>query len=351
MGTSGQTQTRRGKFGWGASRATSVHKQVEALWREGTAVGLTDGQLLERFVDRRHATPEAAEAAFAAIVDRHGAMVLRTCRRILGDEHEAQDAAQVTFLVLRAAPDDRRAPVGRRMAPWGRDPGGKQGEGRRDPAAIARELLRRSSPPDGESGVDDPERWAELHEELGRLPEHYRAPLVLCYLEGLTQEQAAAQLGWPLGTVQSRLARGRDKLKSRLIRRGVAPAATLAGTGVASGLSHAAPAPAHWIEATIRNAIAFTTRRSWAVKAGASPASAGLALEVLREMGFTKLKIAVAATLVIAVALTSAAALSRPEPKDPPAQYASPAPGQTDTGEETGDAACSGQSDHPRAGP
>ncbi len=99
----------------GSKPTTSVHKQVEALWREGTTIGLTDGQLLERFVDRRHATPEAAEAAFAAIVDRHGAMVLRTCRQVLGGEHEAQDAAQVTFLVLA-----RRAPSSPAYGRWER---------------------------------------------------------------------------------------------------------------------------------------------------------------------------------------------------------------------------------------
>ncbi len=181
-----------------------------------------------------------------------------------------------------------------------------------------------------EIAVDDSERWAELHEELGRLPENYRAPLVLCYLEGLTQEQAAAQLGWPLGTVQSRLARGREKLRSRLIRRGVAPA----GTFATSGPAHAAPPPAPWVEATIRAAIGFTSRGSWAVKAGAWPASAGLAWEVLREMGHTKLKIALASILVIAAALTSAVAISRPEPKDPPApnldqRQTKPAPDQT----------------------
>jgi hypothetical protein len=83
--------------------STSVHKNVGALWREGTTAGLTDGQLLERFIDQRHAAPEAAEAAFAAIVDRHGTMVLRTCQRILGEEHEAQDGAQATFWSWRVA--------------------------------------------------------------------------------------------------------------------------------------------------------------------------------------------------------------------------------------------------------
>ena len=237
---------------------------------------------------------------------------------------KAQDAAQATFLVLarcaqwiadlrsvpgwlhevaiRVASKARVAAIRRRMREnrYGKFSAGLMAE--------------------RESAGDDSERWAELYEELGRLPKNFRVALVLCYLEGLTQEQAAAQLGWPLGTVQSRLARGRSKLKSRLIRRGVAPAAGLVGTSMASGLSQGAPAPAPWAEATIRAAIGFTARRSWAVKAGAWPASAGLALEVLREMGFTKLKITLAAILVIAVSVTSATGLSRPKAKDSPAQ-------------------------------
>jgi RNA polymerase sigma factor (sigma-70 family) len=303
--------------------STSVHKRVEALWRHGTSVGWTDRELLECFVDRRHATSEAAEAAFAAIVDRHGPMVLRTCRRILGDEHEAQDAAQVAFLVLarrarqvggfrsvggwlhevavRVASKARIAAIRRRVREdrWGRSVAGRVAEG--------------SEP------ADDPERWAELHEELARLPEAFRAPLVLCDLEGLTQQQAAARLGWPLGTVQSRLARGRARLKSRLVRRGVVPAVGLVGAGMASALAHA-EAPAPWVEATTRAAVGFATQRSWAVRAGAGPASADLAWEVLREMGIPRLKIVVAATLVVAVALTSAAALSIPGPKGQPPQ-------------------------------
>jgi RNA polymerase sigma-70 factor (ECF subfamily) len=301
----------------------SVHQQVEALWREGTTVGLTDGQLLERFVDRRCMSPATAEAAFAAIVDRHGAMVLRTCRRILGEEHEAQDAAQAAFLVL-ARRASRIAGL-RSVGGWLHEVATRVASKAR--VAAIRRRVREDRYGAASAGLraereranDDPERWAELHEELGRLPENFRAPLVLCYLEGLTQEQAAAQLGWPLGTVQSRLARGRDKLKSRLIRRGVG----LAGAGVTSGLSHAATvAPAPWVEATIRAAIGFTARRSWAVRAGAWPASADLAWEVLREMGSTKLKIALAATLVIAAVLTSAAALSKLESKDSPARNA-----------------------------
>ncbi len=88
-------------------------KQIETLFQAGTAGGLTDGQLLDRFVQRRD---ETAEAAFEALVDRHGAMVLRVCRQVLGDEHESQDASQATFLVLAR----RAGSIGRResVASW-----------------------------------------------------------------------------------------------------------------------------------------------------------------------------------------------------------------------------------------
>ena len=163
----------------GSKPTTSVQKQVEALWQEGTTVGLTDGQLLKRFVDCRHATPEAAEAAFAAIVDRHGAMVLRTCRRILGEEHETQDAAQATFLVLaRRAQwiaDLRSVPDGctRSRSGWRARRGSPRSGGE------CRESLRQVlGGTDGRTGKcgDDSERWAELYEELGRLPKNFRVP-------------------------------------------------------------------------------------------------------------------------------------------------------------------------------
>ena len=303
--------------------STSVHKNVGALWREGTTAGLTDGQLLERFIDQRHATPEAAEAAFAAIVDRHGAMVLRTCQRILGKEHEAQDRAQATFLVLA-----RRAHVVaglRSVGGWLHEVAIRVASKAKVAAIRRRRRENRYGESSGrlnadrENEVDDSERWAKLHEELGRLPKNFRTALVLCYLEGLTQEQAAAQLGWPLGTVQSRLARGRAKLKSRLIRRGVAPNAGLAGMDLTSELSRVAPTS--WAEATTRAAIAFTTANSRAATAVVGPASSGLALEVLREMGFINLKIALVMTLLIAAAFTSAIALTRPGPKDKPPQH------------------------------
>ncbi|WP_422924035.1 sigma-70 family RNA polymerase sigma factor [Singulisphaera sp. PoT] len=290
-----------------------LEQQVEVLFRSGTMAGMSDRRLLERFVARESAE-HASEAAFAALVERHGSMVLRSCRRVLKDEHAAQDAAQATFLVLA-----RRARsvvgfesiggwlhgVAVRVAAKEKVAGLRRRRRERQGGALAEE--RRAS-----SQGADPGRWEGLDEELGRLPESFRTPLVLCYLEGLTQEQAAAQLGWPIGTVQSRLARGRAKLKTLLIRRGIAPTAALTIANM-TGLS-AEAAPTSWISATLAAARAFTHRSSWAVKAGAEPAAAGLAQEVLRDMGTTPLKTSLA-IMLIATAATVASAFVEPVPE------------------------------------
>ncbi len=296
--------------------ARSAFRQVESLFRSGSTHGLADGQLLARFADRRAARDEA-EAAFASLVDRHGAMVLRACRRVLGDEHEAEEAAQATFLVLarRAGSIGRVESVGGwlhgvavRVASKARVASARRrAREARGGRVAAERIAERGSIP------NDPGRWAELHEELGRLPEKFRAPLVLCYLEGLTQEQAAEQLRWPLGTVQSRLARGKDRLRSRLVVRGVAPASALAGLVAVP----AEAAPPAWSGATARAAVRFINQGSEAVRAGAWPAAAGLASEVLRDMMFTHLRSTLAATIAAAT-IAGAAALARPGQVDPP---------------------------------
>src|SRR5262249_31242399 len=149
------------------------------------ARGWTDGQLLERFADRRDEA--AAEAAFAALVARHGAMVLRVCQHVLGDEHAAQDASQATFLVLarRAGSIARRDSVGS----WLHGVALRVAAKARVAAARRRAHERRGGAMAAErGGAAGEEHWEELHAELGHLPERFRAPLVLCYLEGLTQE-------------------------------------------------------------------------------------------------------------------------------------------------------------------
>ena len=190
------------------------------IFEGGTALGLGSAELLGRFAQRRD------EAAFAALVAHHGPMVLATCRRILPNGADADDAFQATFLVLARRAGAIGSPD--RLAPW------LHGVARRvsvraRSATARRRAVEREAP--GEVAVapppadDAPDLRAVLDEELARLPEKYRAPLVLCYLEGLTHDQAAGLLSWPVGTVRSRLAGGRDRLRSRLARRGYAPGA------------------------------------------------------------------------------------------------------------------------------
>ncbi len=283
-------------------------QQIDALFRSGTAGGLTDGALLERFLERRD---EVAEAAFAALVDRHGAMILRVCRQILHDETDAEDAAQATFLVLarRAGSIGRRESVGS----WLHGVAIRVAAKARTAAARRRAHEQRGGamrasdhPVDPElRAIDDHDDWVKLHNELGGLPRSFREPLVLCYFDGLTQEQAAAQLNCPLGTIQSRLARGRAKLKARLEKRGVSLGAVFASE------SHiafpACPAPPAWSESTVRLAMRFAEGKSAAI-GGAGTTSAILAEELVRAMVATKLKFAVAMILVSAVLVTGAAA-------------------------------------------
>ena len=221
-------------------------KDLHTLFQAGTTTGLSDAQLLKQFASRRDI--DAAEAAFGALAERHGAMVLRVCCRILGDVHDAQDAAQAVFLVLAR----KAGSIRHRDSIGGWLHGVTLRVARKARVAAAR---RRKHETAGVRPSLFEETWndtaALLHEELERLPEKYRAPILLCYFEGLTNEQAAAQLSWPLGTVQTRLARGRDQLRDRLARRGVARSAVLALSRLPGSL------PAGWAEATARLASAF----------------------------------------------------------------------------------------------
>jgi RNA polymerase sigma factor (sigma-70 family) len=295
-------------------------KQIETLFRAGTSGGISDAQLLDRFVQGRD---EAAESAFAALVDRHGAMVLRVCRQVLGDDHDAEDAAQATFLVLarRASAIGRRASVASwlhgvalRVAAKARVAAARRRkhEERGGVMRAARQVVEH----DPES-IDDPARWTKLHDELARLPAAFREPLVLCYFEGLTQEQAAATLRCPLGTVQSRLARGRARLKARLAGRDLELSATFPGTCLHAAQHPAAP-PA-WAEATVRLAMQFTNK---SLPGTASAAAAALAEVVLRAMLLTKLKVASAAIVIAALVISGAATWARQQGQSTPSSVA-----------------------------
>ncbi|MFO0953121.1 MAG: RNA polymerase sigma factor [Isosphaeraceae bacterium] len=203
----------------------AVLHRVHQLFQLGSNAGLAEGQLLERFAQRQD------ESAFEAILARHGPMVLGVCRRVLGDGHAADDAFQATFLVLvrKARTLGPRDPVGN----WLYGVACRVATRARCDAARRRAVEATVDGADAVSGsrpADASERGelaALLDAELSRLPEKYRAPVVLCYLEGLTHDEAATRLGWPVGSVKGRLARAREILRGRLTRRGVAPSTAL----------------------------------------------------------------------------------------------------------------------------
>ncbi len=282
-------------------------KQIESLFRTGTAGGLTDGQLLERYLEHRG---DEAEMAFAALVDRHGAMVLRLCRQILRGEEDAEDAAQATFLVLAR----RARTIGRResIACWLHGVALRVAANARV-AAIRRrarelrggEMRTAGQVVDSEvSAIESHEDWATLHDELGALPRFFREPLILCYLDGFSQKQAAAELRCPLGTIQSRLARGKAKLRARLEKRGVvlSPAFAVANELALQGC----PTPQAWAEVTVRVAMQFAQSKGGFIR-GASAASVVLAEETVRAIVLTKLKVVATAIMVAFVSLSGAA--------------------------------------------
>ena len=297
---------------------SAVARDVETLFRFGAAGGLTDGQLLERFATRRDA---GADAAFAALVQRHGPMVWGVCRRALDDPHAAADAFQATFLVLVRKAGSIRVDdslgrwlygVSRRVAIRARRTAARRAS--RETAGV--EALAAPDP-----APDHSEWLAELDREIARLPERYRAAVVLCDLGGTTHEEAARQLGCAVGTVGSRLSRGRERLRERLTRRGLAPVAAAAGAGLASKSATASVPPA---------LVHATTLSALRLPAGASLITAHattLAKGTLNAMLWNRLGTAAAALALLgtaALALSTFAA--SPRPQAPPEAHRDAAP-------------------------
>ena len=273
----------------------TTDRQLRSLLAVGTAAGLPDDQLLERFVTRG---AEAAEQAFAALMERHGPMVLRVCRSYLRGPQDVEDAFQATFLILvrRAASIRRPASVG----PWLYGVARRVSCRARAGAAMrlardrdhARGLAMAAAPATEDAG-------ALIHEELVRLPERHRRPIVLCDLEGMPYEEAAERLGWPVGTVKSRLSRGRQQLRRRLELRGLAPAAAVTFVGTAAGAARGA-VPAALAEATISAATRFAANPGapW----GVSPPCASLTEGVLKAMFLSKIKAVAGVFLALGIA-------------------------------------------------
>ena len=303
------------------NRHGAALRDIRALFHVGLTGELTDEQLVEEFVA---SDPESAEMAFSALVARHGPMVLGVCQIILRDQHEAEDAFQATFLVLaRRARSIRKRPsvaswlygVARRVAACARLSGAR----RRIHERRAAELARPSA--DAASWDDQVEI---LHDEIARLSERYRAVIVLCDLEGLTEGQAAKRLDWPVGTVRSRLRRGRERLRGQLLNRGVTPSALMFGS---LAWSEAAPivVPTTLLSSTTQVALPCAVGGS--VAAGAVPATIlALTEEVLRAMFLIKLKIVAVALLAVEAASLLATATVGFTQERPKAKAANPLP-------------------------
>jgi RNA polymerase sigma factor (sigma-70 family) len=240
--------------------------------REGE---LTDARLLGAYVAGRD------EAAFAALVRRHGPMVLGVCRRVLRNGHDAEDAFQATFLVLaRKAASVRPAGA---VGGWLYGVAYRAALKAREAAARRRERpLEAAQEPASEAAATHAQELAELLDrEVSGLPEKYRLPVVLCDLGGKTGREAAGILGWPEGTVTGRLTRARRLLARRLARRGLAPALV----PLPALVGGPARVPGPMVAATVQAAARFGVEHG----AGTSPAAA-LAEGVMRSMQLTRLK-------------------------------------------------------------
>ncbi len=258
--------------------------------------GDSDAALLGRFAGLRD------QDAFAALVARHGPMVFNVCRRVLGDAHDAEDAFQATFLVLARKAGALRRP--------GRLPGWLYGVAHRVALRARRSTARRpilAAPAEASEPLDpgpDPlaaltarDLLRALEEEVRALPRAYRLPVVLCCLEGLSQEEAARRLEWTAGSVKGRLERGRAWLRARLERRGLTLPAALAVAEASRGAARTGVPPA-LVAATTRAGAVFAADPGSA-PGGVSPEAVALANRGLRAMSWSKLQ---AAVVLVAVA-------------------------------------------------
>ena len=276
---------------------------------------------------------EAAERAFTALVERHGPALLRICRALLRNEHDAEDAFQATFLVLaRKAPGLRVREslgpwinaVGRRVAARAKEEAG----GRRNRELRAAERAKSQS----EHGVDYDDLRAVLYEELNRLPDKYRIPIELCDLAGETHEDVARRLSWPVGTVKSRHSRGRLRLRARLSRRGFAGFFGIP-TAAFHDLSLPVPIRGPLVEGTAVAAVRFVLGRT---TGGVVPTSVfALATESLRSMFVTRLTMIIGILLTMGVGGVAVLALRGPWSALASATRANePAPQEAENGEQ-----------------
>ncbi len=305
-GTNLAEMRKRGESDMADSRAGRVLGHLHHLLSP-TATRTGDGMLLERFVRQRD------EEAFAELVSRHGPLVFGLCRRLLGNVQDAEDVFQATFLVLARKAATIRKPgalssflhgVAYRLARKAKAEANK------------RRIHEQQAAPPANSAETDLS-WREvrgvLDEELQRLPEKQRLPLVLCYLEGLTQDEASRHLGWPRGTLKRRLEAGRERLRLRLTQRGVTLGAGLFAIALTESATKGA-VPAILRSVTVRTSMQFVNYETPAI--AATPAVL-LAQGALQTMLTTKLKLGAMMILLLGCVVTAAGlALPQVAPKN-----------------------------------
>jgi RNA polymerase sigma factor (sigma-70 family) len=272
--------------------SSSIRQLIRLVHRDPHGEGSADQDLLRRFVDERD------EATFETLLRRHGAMVLDVCRGVLGNEADVEDAFQATFLILTRRAESIRK--GASLACWLHGVAYRTAlRARADGARRRRHEARTSQ----RCTITDPDEltWREIrrvvHEELDRLPERHRAALVLCYLQGKTQDEAAAELGLPKGTLKGHLERGRSRLRARLVRRGLGPGVVLALAAWPAATKAVSLSDA-LVSATVKSATAFAAGK--AAASVVSPSVAALSEGMVKAMFFRKLKFA--AILLLALA-------------------------------------------------
>jgi RNA polymerase sigma factor (sigma-70 family) len=281
--------------------SSPITQVIRRLAERHSGSPASDQQLLERFLDQKDQT------AFRALLRRHGSMVFNVCRCVLGNDADAEDAFQSTFLVLALkGASIRKASsvaswlhgVAYRTALKAR----RRSSSRRKNEALT--PLRQFAAPDDLS-------WREvrqvLHEELATLPERYRLPLVLCYLEGHTQDQAAKKIGIAESTLKQRLERARSRLRLRLVRRGLGPAAVLAAAAWPAAETSAG-VPLQLVSSTVQAAALSAAKQTTAGIISVEVAS--LTRSVVKTMLLTKLQSAAAMVLAALVIAAGAAELS-----------------------------------------
>lgn len=290
-------------------------REIQRLFGDGAVAGLTDAELVERFATSRD------QAAFEALVERHGPMVLSVCRNLLKDPAETEDAFQATFVILVRKAGSIRVDgslagwlyrVAYRVALQANADASRRSAVEREAIDMAGQAAVRQCAGDDTVSV--------LHEEVARLPEKYRAPIILCHLEEMTHAEAARHLRWTVGMVRGRVAKARELLRTRLTRRGVEPSgAFLAGALFDKPVT---AVPAAWIESVVGTAMALSSPDK-AAAGVVSITALSLSEKVLKTMVVAKFKVltaflsATGVTAAIAMALGADLERDAPAAKDP----------------------------------